>query len=211
MAQYVSEVGASKVILGLPLFGYDEPTQGPALGQRPTGPAAPVTYAQAVASGPTYWDAATNTAWTSYQSGGQWHQVFFDNANSISGKVQLASKSGLLGVGVWALGMEGSDNSLLGVLSGASASIHTPPAGPTTSGATAQHRQEDQGQVARRRRGGAVDVTDDIGPWERKRRNPEEALDDHVQFFHHQLDRIDNADNGRYRPAGRHVDDLHHG
>ena len=45
--QYVSKVGASKVILGLPLFGYDEPTKGPALGQRPTGPAAPVTYAQA--------------------------------------------------------------------------------------------------------------------------------------------------------------------
>ena len=135
VAQYVSEVGANKVILGLPLFGYDEPTKGPALGERPTGPAAPVTYAQALASGPTYWDAATDTAWTSYQSGGHWHQVFFDNANTIEAKVQLASRSGLLGVGVWALGMEGSDNSMLGLLDGGSASLRTPPAGPTTSSA----------------------------------------------------------------------------
>lgn len=136
--QYVSVVGASKVILGLPLFGYDEPTVGPALGDRSTGPAVPVTYAQAMASGPTYWNAATDTAWTSYQSGGQWHQVFFDNANTLEGKIQLAARSNLLGVGVWALGMEGSDNSVLTLLNGRSVSIGTPPAGLTTSAAAAR-------------------------------------------------------------------------
>ena len=97
----------------------------------------PVTYAQAVASGPTYWDAATDTAWTSYQSKGQWHQVFFDNANSLEEKVQLAAKSGLLGVGVWALGMEGNDIPLLDLLSGRAVSLRTPPGGPTTSAAAA--------------------------------------------------------------------------
>jgi spore germination protein YaaH len=135
--QYVSQVGASKVILGLPLFGYDEPTSGPALGDKATGPAVPVTYAQASASGPTYWNAATDTAWTSYQSSGQWHQVFFDNANTLAGKVQMATKSGLLGVGVWALGMEGGDNSVLNLLNGGSIPLHTPPTGPTTSAAAA--------------------------------------------------------------------------
>jgi hypothetical protein len=135
--KYVSEVGASKVILGVPLFGYDEPTRGPELGNKATGAAVPVTYARAVASGPTYWDDATDTAWTSYQSNGQWHQVFFDNANSLEGKVQLAAKSGLLGVGIWALGMEGSDNSLLNLLTGDAVSLRTPPEGPTTSAAAA--------------------------------------------------------------------------
>jgi Glycosyl hydrolases family 18 len=135
--QYVSEVGASKVILGMPLFGYDEPTRGPELGNKATGAAVPVTYAQAAASGPAYWDAATDTAWTSYQSNGQWHQVFFDNANSLEGKVQLAAKSGLLGVGIWALGMEGNDNSLLNLLRGGVVSLRTPPEGPTTSAAAA--------------------------------------------------------------------------
>ena len=99
ISQYTSAVGASKVILGLPLFGYDEPTSGPDLGDAATGPSQTVTYAQAMASGPTYWDAATHTAWTSYQIGGQWHQVFFDNVNTIADKVQLAGDSDLLGVG----------------------------------------------------------------------------------------------------------------
>ena len=111
--------------------------RGRHLGEATNGPAEPVTYAQAVSSGPTYWDAATDTAWTSYPANGQWHQVFFDNANTLAGKVQLAAKSGLLGVGVWALGMEGNDNSVLGLLNGAPTSLRTPPAGPTTSSAAA--------------------------------------------------------------------------
>lgn len=133
ISQYVSAAGASKVILGLPLFGYDEPTSGPALGDAATGPSQTVTYAQAMASGPTYWDSATQTAWTSYQTGGQWHQVFFDNINTMADKVELAAASNLLGVGAWALGMEGSDDSVLSVLDGGTSPLRTPPAGPTGS------------------------------------------------------------------------------
>jgi hypothetical protein len=138
--QYVSAVGASKVILGLPLFGYAVPTTGPALGDAVTGPAQPVTDAQAVASGPTYWDAASNTAWTSYRAGGHWHQVFFDNANMLSLKEQLAVRSGVLGVGAWALGMEGSNDSLLTVLDGATPAGLPPigPSAPPGSGGSAQ-------------------------------------------------------------------------
>ncbi len=133
LSQYISAAGASKVILGLPLFGYDEPTSGPDLGDAATGPSHAVTYAQAMASGPTYWNATTQTAWTSYQSGGQWHQVFFDNVNALAAKVQLAAGSHLLGVGAWALGMEGDDDSVLSVLDGRTQPLRTPPAGPTSA------------------------------------------------------------------------------
>ncbi len=138
VSQYTSAVGASKVILGLPLFGYDEPTSGPDLGDAATGPSQTVTYAQAMASGPTYWDAATQTAWTSYQTGGQWHQVFFDNVNTIADKVQLAGASDLLGVGAWALGMEGDDDSVLSTLDGGTTPLRTPPAGPATGSVSTQ-------------------------------------------------------------------------
>jgi hypothetical protein len=129
--QYVSAVGASKVIFGVPLFGYDMATTGPALGDAVTGPAQPVTVAQALASGPTYWDAASDTAWTAYRAGSQWHQVFFDNANTLALKEQLAVGSGLLGIGAWALGMEGSDDSLLAVLDGSAPPSRVPPVGPS--------------------------------------------------------------------------------
>jgi len=137
IAKYTSAVPASKVILGVPLFGYDMPTSGPNLGDGQTGPAQPVPYAQAMSSGPTYWDAATGTAWTSYQSGGQWHQVYFDNANSLALKEQLVTSSNLLGIGVWALGMEGSDESVLSVLDGGSPPQRLPPVGPADASAAA--------------------------------------------------------------------------
>ena len=131
MEQYVSAVGASKVILGVPLFGYDMATAGPALGDAVTGPAEPVTDAQAMASGPAYWDAASDTAWTAYQTGRQWHQVYFDNANTLAFKEELAERTGLLGVGAWALGMEGSNDSLLAVLDGGAPPARVPPVGPS--------------------------------------------------------------------------------
>ncbi len=159
ISQYISAVGASKVILGLPLFGYDEPTSGPDLGDAATGPSQTVTYAQAMASGPTYWDAATQTAWTSYQSGGQWHQVFFDNVNTIAGKVQLAGDSGLLGVGAWALGMEGDDDSVLSTLHGGTTPLRTPPAGPATGSVSTQGPGfQESGQF-----GGPADVHHAVG------------------------------------------------
>jgi hypothetical protein len=136
ISQYVAAAGASKVILGLPLFGYDEPTSGPGLGSAATGASKTVTDAQAVASGPTYWDAATDTAWTSYQAGAQWHQVFFDNANTLADKVELAATAHLLGVGAWALGMEGSDDSVLSALGGGTSPLRTPPVGPVASAST---------------------------------------------------------------------------
>jgi hypothetical protein len=134
VAQYLAVAPASKLILGLPLFGYDEPTSGPQLGASVTGPVQTVTYAQATASGPTYWNPVTDTAWTSYQARGRWHQAFFDNANTLALKAQLVASSKLRGIGVWALGMEGSDASILSYLDGTPI-LKLPPAGPTADSA----------------------------------------------------------------------------
>jgi hypothetical protein len=134
VGQYTSIVPASKVILGLPLFGYDVPTMGPALGDTQTGVPVPVTYGEATDSGVTYWDAASNTAWTSYQIGSEWHQVFFDNANTFASKRLLAARSNLLGLGVWALGMGNGDGGLLSALAGAWVPSTTPRDGPGAGG-----------------------------------------------------------------------------
>ena len=132
LAQYAAAAGPGKVILGLPLYGDEWPTTGPDLGDTATGPAQAVTYAQAMASGSTYWDPSSDTAWTAYQTRGQWHQVFFDNADSLALQAQLVSRADVLGIGVWALGMEGSDDSVLSVLDGGAGPLHLPPVGPTT-------------------------------------------------------------------------------
>jgi hypothetical protein len=119
LQQYTSVVPASKVILGVPYYGYDWPTAGPAQGDPATGPPTPVSYSQIVAAGhPVYWDPVTQTPWTSYQVGTQWHQVWFDDATSLALKAQLADSYHIAGLGVWALGMDGNDPSMIAALLG---------------------------------------------------------------------------------------------
>ena len=119
LAEYTSVVPASKVILGVPYYGYDWPTAGPAQGDPATGGPSPVSYAQVVAGAhPVYWAPVTQTPWTSYQVGTQWHQTWFDDATSLALKAQLANSYHIAGLGVWALGMDGNDPSMIAALLG---------------------------------------------------------------------------------------------
>jgi hypothetical protein len=119
LSQYTSIVTADKVILGVPYYGYDWPTSGPAEGDSATGSPTPVSYSQVVAGAhPVYWDPTTQTPWTSFQVGSQWHQTFFDNPTSLALKSDLAASYHIAGVGVWALGMDGNDPSMMAALTG---------------------------------------------------------------------------------------------
>ncbi len=112
--QYAAVVPADKVILGLPFFGYDWPTSNGTLGAQAQGSPSIVTYGQEATSGhQIYWDADTDTAWTSYLSGGQWHEAFFEDPSSLYLAAQLAQQFGLGGVGIWALGMDGPNDGVM--------------------------------------------------------------------------------------------------
>jgi len=131
LATYTQVVPPSKIILGIPYYGYDWPTSGPNLGSSALGPPTPVSYAQIVSAGyPTYWDPVTSTPWTSYHKDGTWHQIFFDNPASVELKVALAATYQVAGVGVWALGMDGNDPLMLEALLGQSPPVKLPPLGP---------------------------------------------------------------------------------
>ncbi len=133
--QYVAAVPPSKVILGLPFFGYDWPTANGTLGAQAQGSPSVVTYGQEAASGhPIYWDAVTQTAWTSYLSGGQWHEAFFEDPTSLYLAAQLSEQYGLGGVGIWALGMDGSnDAAMVSALDGMAPASKDTLAGPTST------------------------------------------------------------------------------
>ncbi len=119
LAEYAAVVPRSKIILGVPYYGYDWPTAGPDAGAAAIGPASPVTYAQvAAANSASYWDGASQTPWTAYQQGTQWHQVYFDDATSLALKARLANAYHIAGLGVWALGMDGNDPAMLAALLG---------------------------------------------------------------------------------------------
>jgi hypothetical protein len=135
--QYTAVVPPSKVILGVPYYGYDWPTAGPGLGDPATGPATPLDYAQISAiGGHVYWDPTTQTSWTSYQVGTQWHQTFFDTPTSLALKAQWANANHIAGLGIWAMGMEGSAPAMQAALEGGAPIVKGLPPGPVGSPVT---------------------------------------------------------------------------
>jgi hypothetical protein len=134
--EYASAVSPSKVILGLPFFGIDWPTSDGTLTAQATGPASTPSLGEIRASGhPIYWDPVTDSGWTSYQVGGQWHETFFDVPTSFYDAAALAQNAGLGGVGIWALGMDGNDPANLSALLGFAPAVKGGPVGPLSPGA----------------------------------------------------------------------------
>ena len=131
---YASVVPASKVILGVPFYGYSWQTasNGPRA-QATSGPV-PVSYAQLVgASLPIYWDPQGQVPWTAYQDPEQqWHEVYFDDPQSVALKAQAADYAHILGVGIWALGMDGNDPAMMSALLGHAPVVKNYQTGPTT-------------------------------------------------------------------------------
>jgi hypothetical protein len=137
--QYAAAVPPSKVILGVPYYGYDWPTTDGTLSAQATGPPSTPSDAQIAAAGhPVYWDPVTDTAWTSYQVGSQWHEAFFEDPTSLYFEAQMAQSLGLAGLGIWALGMDGNDPQMLGALLGFAPAVKDSALGPSsTSGSAA--------------------------------------------------------------------------
>jgi len=116
---FLKVVPASKVVLGLPFYGYDWPTSDGAPTATAIGAETPFPDSSISASGhPSYWDPVTETPWTSYQVGTQWHKTFFDDPTSMALKAQLANYFHIAGVGIWALGMDGNNPAMLAALLG---------------------------------------------------------------------------------------------
>ena len=119
LEEFCKVVPPSKVILGLPFYGYDWPTVNGSPSSAATGPESPLSDATISGAGhPTFWDPVTDTPWTAYQDGTQWHRTYFDDPTSMALKAQLANFFHIAGVGIWALGMDGNDPAMMAALLG---------------------------------------------------------------------------------------------
>jgi hypothetical protein len=132
LQEFTAVVPASKVILGVPYYGYDWPTTDGTSTAQATGGESPLSDGVIAASGhPTYWDPTTDTAWTSYQVGTQWHETYFDDPTSLAMKAQLANSFHIAGLGIWALGMDGNNPAMLAALLGNAPAAKDLQTGPT--------------------------------------------------------------------------------
>jgi MYXO-CTERM domain-containing protein len=101
---------ASSIVLGVPYYGYDWPAAGPDPKASTLGHGAAALYKDAVVAaqhdGPL-WDAPSETPWYRYVNGsGTQHQVWYDDAQSITLKYRFLRSRSLAGAMIWALGYD---------------------------------------------------------------------------------------------------------
>lgn len=99
-----------KIVLGVPWYG----NRWSATTSNPYSPVIShtqsVTYATAASQVLTHgrlWDATSQTPWYRWQTT-NWNQVWYDDAQSLGIKYDQANRYNLAGVGMWALGYQGS-------------------------------------------------------------------------------------------------------
>ncbi|HOZ80790.1 MAG TPA: glycosyl hydrolase family 18 protein [Candidatus Woesebacteria bacterium] len=127
-------VDYKKVVLAYPLYGYEWQTKGAEIGSETVGGGRMVSLKEAVGydEKEIKWDELSMTPWKEwdrevtksrnvkvrlksgkyrwqkqYYTETEYYQSFFENYKSLKAKLELASNSGVGGVGFWALGYEG--------------------------------------------------------------------------------------------------------
>ena len=129
---YLSATGGQKekIVLGLPYYGIKWATSSSARGAATISDGTAIRYDGAESEAHSkgkLWDAESQTPWYRYQSG-NWYQVWYDDSLSLSLKYQLALNEDLQGIGMWALGYDGSRPELWGALRDLLGSSTPPPA-----------------------------------------------------------------------------------
>ena len=99
-----------KIVAGLPLYGREWTTASGSYPSTANSHIGSVTYAAAralLAGGkPRTWDADICNPAIIWQVGGVWHQVWYDDEQSLACKFDLVKQQNLGGMGYWALGYD---------------------------------------------------------------------------------------------------------
>jgi spore germination protein YaaH len=103
-------VPPEKLVLGIPYFGYEWPVESDQPKAACIGPGTMLPYHSA-RSAALQWirefDPTSASPYFRYRQGDRWHQVWFDDAESLAAKCDFVRKQGLAGVAVWALSYDG--------------------------------------------------------------------------------------------------------
>jgi len=97
-----------KLILGVPYYGYDWPVSLDTVPANTTADGEAKTYVEnrlALLSYSRIWD---NDSKTPYYKYGSFHQTWYEDSESLQYKYDLVNDNNLLGIGIWALGYDGT-------------------------------------------------------------------------------------------------------
>ena len=100
----LTEIPREKIYLGIPNYGYDWPLPFRQGETRARSLSNQEAVAIAVAQGAEIqYDEAAQSPWFTYTEGGTAHEVWFEDARSMSAKLRLIQDYGLRGAGYWNL------------------------------------------------------------------------------------------------------------
>jgi hypothetical protein len=103
-----------KIVVGLPYYGHEWETAGSSSHSSVTGGYLTLLYTTLADRAATYgrlWDDESLTPWYAYYSG-SWNQGWYDDEESLELKYDIVREADLQGVGIWALGYDGSRDEL---------------------------------------------------------------------------------------------------
>lgn len=126
---FLQIIPKEKIILGVPFYGYDWPTfdNTPMSEVRKDsnnyGSPALSSYKRSMElinekNLKVEWDEDAQVPWFTYKDAEKntWRMVYFENEKSLSKKLELLISSDLSGIGIWALGYDGPDPTLINTI-----------------------------------------------------------------------------------------------
>ncbi len=111
MATYAGQVGEqerAKIVLGVPYYGREWTTASDQLAAATYSNVGSVTYVTAMSDiedpdVDSLWDPHSLGPWYVWWEGASWHEVYYEDAESLAWKYRFALEQGMGGIGIWAL------------------------------------------------------------------------------------------------------------
>lgn len=109
--QWGGQENRKNVIVGLPFYGNRWPTASDQVGAATTGKGNSEVYTKCKTryAKDRRWDTDSQTPWTTYVENGTRYQTWCDDAESIDLKLEYINQRDVGGMGIWALGYDGSE------------------------------------------------------------------------------------------------------
>jgi spore germination protein YaaH len=107
----ITNTNPSKLILGIPYYGHKWKTATNAAHSSITSFVSSTRFKNDVTDAVTHgrlWSSTFLTPWYRYQINSEWYQVWYDDQESIGNDYDFAKSRNLAGVGMWALGYDGT-------------------------------------------------------------------------------------------------------
>lgn len=100
-----------KIIVGIAFYGYDWPVISSDIGCPTTGAGTKILvsgFGTKDSIPNRMWDPNSHCPWYRYQSDGVWHQVWYEDVDSVAYKYKQVKLKNYLGLGVWEMGFAGN-------------------------------------------------------------------------------------------------------